>query len=147
MWKTLVWPVASYGRETWTLKKADQDCISAFEMKGLRQILRVSWTEKKTNEWVLEKAGVTQAFLATIRKRKLTYFGHVTRKPSPCLEKEIIQGALSGQRKRGRSRTSWFDNITAWTGLTLESVLRTAADRDKWRRQVHDAANPRIEDG
>ena len=98
-------------------------------------------------EWVLEKAGDTQAFLATIRKRKLTYFGHVTRKSSPCLE--IIQGTLSGQRKRGRPRTSWFDNITARTGLTLESVglLRTAADRDKWRRQVHDAANPRIEDG
>ena len=115
-------------------------------MKGLRQILRVSWTEKKTNEWVLEKAGVTQAFLTTIRKRKLTYFGHVTRKPSPCLEKEIIQGTLPGQRKRDRPRTSGFD-ITAWTGLTLESVVCTAADRDKWRRQVHDAANPRIEDG
>jgi len=39
--------------------KADEQHIQAFEMKGLQQILRVSWTAKKTNDWVLEKAGVT----------------------------------------------------------------------------------------
>jgi len=44
LWKTLVWSVATFGCETWTLKKADEDRISAFEMKGLRQILRNTWT-------------------------------------------------------------------------------------------------------
>jgi hypothetical protein len=47
MWQTLVWPVAIYGCEGWTLKKEDERKIEAFEMKGLRQILRVSWKDKK----------------------------------------------------------------------------------------------------
>jgi len=45
-----------YGCESWTLGKNEEACLDAFEMKGLRKILRVSWTTKKTNEWVLNKA-------------------------------------------------------------------------------------------
>ena len=44
----LVWPVATYGCESWTLRKNDKTRLDAFEMKGLRKILRVSWTAKKT---------------------------------------------------------------------------------------------------
>jgi len=46
--KALVWPVAMYDCESWTLRKNKES--DAFEMKGLRKILRVSWTAKKTNE-------------------------------------------------------------------------------------------------
>ena len=56
--KALVWPVARYGSESWKLRKHEETRLEAFEMKGLRKILRVSWTEKKPNEWVLNKAGV-----------------------------------------------------------------------------------------
>ena len=47
-------------------------------MKGLRKILRVSWTAKKTNEWVLNKAGVKRELLDTVKARKLAYYGHTT---------------------------------------------------------------------
>jgi len=50
--------------------------VDAFEMKGLRKILRVSWTEKKTNEWVLNKAEVKRELLDTVKARKLAYYGH-----------------------------------------------------------------------
>jgi len=53
-----VWPVAMYGCESWTLRKNEETRLDAFEMKGPRKILRVSWTAKKTNEWVLNKDGV-----------------------------------------------------------------------------------------
>jgi len=56
--KALVWPVATYGCESWTLRKNEQTRLDVFEMKGLRRILRVSWTAKKTDEWVFNKAGV-----------------------------------------------------------------------------------------
>ena len=56
--EVLVWPVATYGCERRTLRKNEETRLDAFEMKGLRKILRVSWTAKKTNEWVLNKAGV-----------------------------------------------------------------------------------------
>jgi len=61
--KALVWHVATYGCESWTLKKNTETRIDAFEVKGLRKILRVSWTAKKTSEWVPNKAGVKRELL------------------------------------------------------------------------------------
>ena len=69
--KALVWPVATYGCESWTLRKNEETRLDAFEMKGTRKILRVSWTAKKTNEWVLNKAGVKRELLDTVKARKL----------------------------------------------------------------------------
>jgi len=56
--KALVWPDATYGCESWTLRKKEETRLDAVEMKGLRKILRISWTAKKTNEWVLNKASI-----------------------------------------------------------------------------------------
>jgi len=78
-------------------------------MKGLRKILRVSWTAK--NEWVLNKAGVKKELLDTVKARKLAYCGHAIRKQGSCLEKEIMQRTMSGARRLGRQRTAWMDNI------------------------------------
>jgi len=72
-------------------KKNEETRLDAFEMKGLRKILRVSWTAKKTNEWVLNKAGVKRELLNTVKARKLAYYGHTMRKQGNCLEKEIMQ--------------------------------------------------------
>jgi len=72
--KALVWPVATYGCESWTLTTNEKKtCLSAFEMKGLRKILQVSRTTQKTNEWVLDKAGVKRELLDTVKARKLAY--------------------------------------------------------------------------
>ena len=64
--------------------------LDAFEMKGLRRMLRVSWTAKKTNEWVLNKAGVKKELLDTVKARKLAYYGHTMRKQGSCLEKDVV---------------------------------------------------------
>ena len=48
--KVLVWPVATHGCESWTLRNNEETRLDDFEMKGLRKILRVSWTAKKTNQ-------------------------------------------------------------------------------------------------
>ena len=92
--KALVWPVATYGCESWTLRKNEETRLDAFEMKGLRKILLVLWTEKKTNERVLNKARVKRELLDTVKARKLAYDGHAMRKQCSCLEKEIMQGTL-----------------------------------------------------
>jgi len=90
-------------------------------MKELRKILRVSWTEKKTNEWVLNKAGVKRKLLDTAKARKLAYYGHTMRKQGSCLEKEIMQGTMPDARRRGRPRTAWVDNVKTWIGLAVKS--------------------------
>jgi len=119
--------------------------LDAFEMKGLRKILLVLWTAKKTNEWVLNKDGVKREQLDTVKARKLTYYGHTMRKQGSCLEKEIMQGTMPGARMRGRPRTAWMDNIKTWRGLLVEESIRMTDDRDKWRKYVHGVANPRID--
>jgi len=86
--KALVWPVATYGCESWTLRKNTETRLDAFEMKGLKKIMRVSWAAKKTNEWVLNKAGVKRELLDTVKARKVAYHGHTMRKQGSCLEKD-----------------------------------------------------------
>jgi len=69
--EVLVWPVATYGSESWTFRKNEETRLDAFEMKGMRKILRVSWTAKKTNECVLNRAGVKRELLDTVKAREL----------------------------------------------------------------------------
>jgi len=116
-------------------------------MKGLRKILRVSWTAKKTNKWVFNKAGVKKELLDTVKARKLAYYGHTKRKQGSCLEKEILQGTMPGARRRGRPRTAWMDNIKTWRGLSVEESIRMTENKDKWREYVHSVTKPQIEDG
>jgi len=78
--KALVWPVATYGCECWTLRKNEETRLDAFEMKGLRRILWVLWAAKKTNECILNKAGVKRELLDIAKARKLAYYGHTMRK-------------------------------------------------------------------
>ena len=108
--KALVWPLAMYGCESWTLGKNEETRLEAFKMKGLRKILRVSRTTKKTNKWVLDKAAVKRELLDTGKARKLAYYGHTMSKHGNCLEKEIMQGTMSGARRRGRPRTAWAEH-------------------------------------
>jgi len=139
---------SNIGCDSWTLRKNEETRLDAFEMKGLRKILRDSWTAaEKRNEWFLNKAGVKTELLDTGKAMKLAYYGHAMRKQGSCLEKEIMQGTMSGARRRGRPRTAWVDNIKTWTGLSVEESIRMTEDRDKWRKYVHGVANPRIEDG
>jgi len=70
--KALVWHVAVYGCESWTLRKNEKTHLDAFEMW-------VSWTAKKTNDWVLNKAGVKRELLDTVEAKKLAYYSHTMR--------------------------------------------------------------------
>jgi len=76
-----------YGCESWTLRKNEKTRLDAFEMKWMRKILRVLWTAKKTNEWVLNKDGAKSELLDTVKARKLAYYGHTMRKQESCVEK------------------------------------------------------------
>jgi len=145
--KALLWPVATYGYESWTLRKNEETRLKTFETKGLRKILRVSWTAKKTNEWILNKAGVNRELLDTVKARKLAYYGHTMRKQGNCLEKEIMQGTMPGVRRQRTPRMAWIDNIKTCTGFPVEESVRMTEDRDKWSKYVRGRANPRIEDG
>ncbi|CAH1240819.1 WBSCR27 [Branchiostoma lanceolatum] len=73
-----------------------------------------------------------EPLLATVKRRKLQWFGHVTRHDN--LAKTILQGTLEGGRRRGRQKKSWQDNIAEWTSLSLSERLAAARNRRAWRQ-------------
>ena len=76
-------------------------------MKAFRQLLHVSWTDKRSNDWVLQKAETKPHLLSAIKERRLSFYGHALWKEGSCMGKEIIQGSTPGQRHRGRPKTNW----------------------------------------
>ncbi len=140
--KAYIWATLLYGCETWTLKKDTVKRIEALEMWLYRRIGKVSWTEKQTNEAVLNRLQVKRELLSVIRRRKLSYFGHISRHES--LQKATLEGMVEGNRTRGRPRIRWTDNITEWTGMGIVECKRAAQDRGRWRAI---ALNPRNGEG
>ena len=114
--------IASYGSESWTIKLADKKRIDSVEMWCCyRRILRISWTERKTNT----------SLRADIITRKLSYFGHITR--HQCLQKKHHEGYGRGKEKKRKTAASWLDDIKLITGKTIMDATRAAADCRRWR--------------
>ena len=103
---------------------------------------KISWREKKTNDEVLTLADEQLYIIPTIKKRKITYFGHMFRRNN--IHRLLLEGPLEGKRSRGRPRTEWMTNITEWTGMRYEDLVRLAQDREPWRIMT---ANLLKEDG
>jgi len=117
------------------------NCTAACIM--IRRLLRISWTQHRTNEWILQELEVERELLGRVKSLKLGYYGHTTRKYE-SLEKELIRGCTPGNRSRGRQRRRWTDDIIEWTGLTINEAAGPTQDRDRWRRILH-ATNPSSE--
>ena len=127
--KSLIFPIATYGSETWCLNKQAEQKINAFQMKSFRKILRVPWTEKRTNVSILQQLGNIEEnwLLNTVAKGKMAYFGHVKRHDS--LERAFYEGIIEGKRWRGRPRRRWSQDITDRLNTTITEAGRRAQDR------------------
>ena len=91
-------------------------------MECYRKILRISWTERKTNASVLEQLGVkAPQLLNLIKKQKLSYFGHIKRHYN-TLEKLFLEGTCEGRRGRRR----WMQDISEWMGVSTVEAGRQA---------------------
>ena len=143
--KILVWPVLLYGCEAWTLRKTDEAKINAAEMWFYRRLLRISYTEKRTNKSILEELNVSNNLVNIIQQRKLGYLGHTIRNSRCVIMKAVSQGKMEGKRKRGRPSTSYYmDNITKLTEATATTVYRLGEDRQKWKEFVREVMSATI---
>ena len=136
--KCLIWPVLLYGCEAWTLKKADITRLEAAEMWLYRRLLRISWTEKRTNASILEQLGTTRKITPEINKRRLAYIGHATRNKKTDLMISVLQGKTETKRKQGRPPITYHENIKKASQLEISEMTRKAQDRNKWRRFCRD---------
>ena len=140
--KAYVWSVLLYGCECWTITEDLKKKLEATEMWFIRRMLRVSWTEKKTNKAVLDDAGVKRSLIKTIRKRQLQFLGHLNRHKG--LEHLALTGKIKGKRSQGRQRIKYLNSLNKWTTRNQEvkldnnTFLRISDDRDKWRIMITD---------
>ena len=75
--KALVFPVVMYGCESWTVKKAEHQRIDAFELWCWRRLLRVPWTARRSNQFILKEISPEYSLEGLLLKLKLQYFGHL----------------------------------------------------------------------
>ena len=78
--KIMVFPVVTYGCESWTRKKAERQRIDAFELWCWRRLLRVPWTERRSNQSILKEISPECSLEGLMLKLKLQYFGHRMRR-------------------------------------------------------------------
>ena len=98
--KAMVFPVVMYGCESWTLKKAEHQRIDAFELWCWRRLLRVPWTARRFNQFILKEISPESSLEGQVLKLKLQYFGHLMQK-ADSLEETLMLGKIEGRRGRG----------------------------------------------
>ena len=77
LFKPMVFPVVLYGCESWTIKKVECQRIDAFELWCWKRLLRVSWTERRSNQSILKEISPEYSLEGLMLKLNLQYFGHV----------------------------------------------------------------------
>jgi len=108
--------------------------VTAFEVWVWRRMLKISWTEWKTNKWIPEKIGIPEekGILEQIKHRKLSKYCHWKRSDSVVLA--TIEGEIEGKFFPGRRRTAWINDVRRWTGDDMNVARINAMERryDFW---------------
>ena len=129
----MVFPVAMYGCESWTIKKAECWRIDAFELWCWRRLLRVPWTAKsKTSQ---PKGNQPWIFIGSINTEGEA-LGHLIQR-ADSLEKTLMLVKTEDWRKRGWQRTEWLDGITNSMSVGFNKLWEMVKDRKSWCGAFH----------
>ena len=134
--KAMIFPVVMYTYESWTIEKAEDQRIDAFELWCWRRLLRVPWTTRRSNQSVPKKNNPECSLKRLMLKLKLYYFDYLVWRTN-SLENNLMLGKIEGRRKRGRQRIQCLGGITNSMNMSLHELQNIMKDREAWHAAVH----------
>ena len=133
--KAIVFPVVTYGCESWTIKKAEHWRLMLLKCAA-REDLRVPWTARRSNQSNIKEINPKYSLEGLMLKVKLQYFDHLMQ-ITDSLEKTLMLGNIEGRSRRGWQRMRWLDGIINSMDIEFEQTSGDMKGRETWHATAH----------